>query len=97
MKQPRPGTFDSSFWVHAVYLDLVDFILSDFELVRTKEVERELGRDNSTSLRLKAILTDKSMKTATPESAKINLYGDTTRESWMLLPDQMILAPKRFL
>jgi len=25
--------FDSSFWVHAVYLDLIDFLLADYELL----------------------------------------------------------------
>lgn len=49
----KRATFESSFWVHAVCLDLVDFRLSDFGLVCTKAVEKELGRDNPTS-RLKA-------------------------------------------
>jgi len=72
----RAATFDSSFWVHAVYIDLVDFLLSDFELICTKAVENELGRDNPTSHRLKALLTDKRIKRAAPRSEKIKLYGD---------------------
>ncbi len=75
----RGATFDSSFWVHAVYLDLLDFVISDFELVCTKAVERELGRDNPTSLRLKALLADRSIKEATPKSEKIKLFGDGER------------------
>ncbi len=75
----RGATFDSSFWVHAVYLDLLDFVLSDFELVCTKAVERELGRDNPTSLRLKALLADRSIEEAAPKSEKIKLYGDGER------------------
>lgn len=42
----RAATLDSSFWVHAVYLDLIEALLSDFELICTKAVEEELGRDN---------------------------------------------------
>jgi predicted nucleic acid-binding protein len=75
----RAATFDSSFWVHAVYLDLVEFLLSDFELICTKVVETELGRDNPTSRRLKALLADKSIKRAEPRSEKIKLYGDGER------------------
>ena len=54
-------------------------MLSDFELVCTKAVERELGRDNPTSLRLKALLTDRRIKEAAPKSEKIKLYGDGER------------------
>ncbi len=72
----RAATFDSSFWVHAVYMDLVEFLLSDFELICAKAVENELGRDNPTSRRLKALLTDKRIKGAAPKSEKIKLYGD---------------------
>ena len=75
----RGATFDSSFWVHAVYLDLVEFLLSDFELICTKAVEKELGRDNPTSRRLKALLAEKIIKRAAPRSEKIKLYGDGGR------------------
>ncbi len=71
----RAATFDSSFWVHAVYLDLIEFLLSDFELICTTAVEDELGRDNPTSRRLKALLADKSIKRAAPRSEKIKLHG----------------------
>jgi predicted nucleic acid-binding protein len=71
----RAATFDSSFWVHAVYLDLIEYLLSDFELICSKAVEDELGRDNPTSRRLKALLADKSIKRAAPRSEKIKLYG----------------------
>jgi predicted nucleic acid-binding protein len=75
----RAATFDGSFWVHAVYADLVEFLLSDFELICTKAVENELGRDNSTSRRLEALLADKTIKRAVPRSEKIKLYGDGER------------------
>jgi len=57
-------------------MDLVEFLLSDFELICTKAVENELGRDNPTSHRLKALVTDKRIKRAAPRSEKIKLYGD---------------------
>ena len=72
----RAATFDSSFWVHAVYMDPVEFLLSDFELICTKAVENELGRDNPTSHRLKVLLTNKRIKRPAPRSEKIKLYGD---------------------
>ena len=87
----RAATFDSSFWVHAVYLDLVEFLLSDFELICTKAVENELGRDNPTSRRLKALLTDKSIKRAATRSEKIKLYGDGERAAINLALERKLL------
>ena len=75
----RAATFESSFWVHAVYLEFVEFLLSDFELMCTKSVENESGRDNPTSRRLKELLADKSIKRAAPRSEKIKSYGDGER------------------
>ena len=87
----RAATFDSSFWVHAVYLDLVEFLLSDFELICTRAVEKELGRDNPTTFRLKALLTDKRIKQATPRSEKIKLYGDGERAAINLALERKLL------
>jgi predicted nucleic acid-binding protein len=87
----RAGTFDSSFWVHAVYLDLIEFLLSDFELTCTKAVEDELGHDNATSRRLKGLLTDKSIKRAAPKSEKIKLYGDGERAAINLALERKFL------
>ena len=87
----RAATFDSSFWVHAVYLDLVAFLLSDFELICTKAVENELGRDNPTSRRLKALLADKSIKRTAPRSEKIKLYGDGERAAINLALERKLL------
>ena len=87
----RAGTFDSSFWVHAVYLDLIEFLLSDFELTCTKAVEDELGHDNPTSRRLKGLLTDKSIKRAAPKSEKIKLYGDGERAAINLALERKFL------
>lgn len=87
----RGATFDSSFWVHAVYLDLVHLLLPDFELACTEAVEKELGRDNPTSLRLKALLADKSIKQAAPRSEKIRLYGDGERAAINLALERKLL------
>ena len=87
----RRATFDSSFWIHAVYLDLVEFPLSDFELICTRAVEKELGRDNPTSLQLKALLTDKRIKQAAPRSEKIKLYGDGERAAINLALERKVL------
>jgi predicted nucleic acid-binding protein len=87
----RAATFDSSFWVHTVYLGLADFLLADYALVCTKAVERELGRDNPTSLRLKALLTDKTIQSATPRSEKIKLYGDGERAAMNLALERNLL------
>ncbi len=87
----RRATFDSSFWVHAVYLDLVDFLVSDFELICTKAVAKELGRDNPTSRRLQTFLADRSIKQASPKSAKIKLYGDGERAAINLALERKFL------
>jgi len=87
----RAATFDSSFWVHAVFLDLIEFLLSDFELICTKAVEDELGRDNPTSRRLKALLTDKRIKRAAPRSEKIKMYGDGERAAINLALERKLL------
>ncbi len=87
----RAATFDSSFWVHAVFLDLIEFLLLDFELICTKAVEDELGRDNPTSRRLKELLSDKSIQRAAPRSEKIKLYGDGERAAINLALERKFL------
>jgi len=87
----RGATFDSSFWVHTVYLDLVEFLLSDFELICTKAVEKELGRDNPTSFRLKVLLADRSIKQAASRSEKIKLYGYGERAAINLALERKLL------
>jgi hypothetical protein len=76
----RGATFDSSFWVHAAYLDRVEFLLKDFELVCTKAVEKELGRDNRTSLRLKTLLVAGTIEQAASKSEKIIFYVEMGKE-----------------
>jgi predicted nucleic acid-binding protein len=73
------ATFDTSFWVHIVYLDRVDLLLADYELICTEAVARELGRDNPTSHRLHALLTARTIQSATPHIEQITLYGEGER------------------
>ncbi|MFQ5902188.1 MAG: hypothetical protein ACE5JO_00700 [Candidatus Binatia bacterium] len=87
----REATFDSSFWVHAVYLDLVEFLLTDYELTCTRAVEKELGQDNPTSLRLRGLLANNSIQRATPKAEKIKLYGDGERAAINLALERNLL------
>lgn len=87
----RQATFDSSFWVHVVYLDLVDYLLADYVLACTRAVERELGRDNPTSVRLKELLEGKIIQRATPRSEKLKLYGDGERAAINLALERDVL------
>ena len=73
------ATFDTSFWVHIVYLDLVDVLLADYAFICTKAVARELGRNNPTSHRLQALLTAGTIHSATPRVAQLTLYGEGER------------------
>jgi predicted nucleic acid-binding protein len=72
-------------------VDLVEFLLADFELICTKAVENELGHDNPTSRRLEALLTDKTIKRAAPRSEKIKLYGDGERAAINLALERRLL------
>jgi len=87
----RGAIFDSSFWIHAVYLDVVDFLLADYQLLCPRAVARELGRDNPTSLRLKALLTAKTIQLATPRRERITLYGDGERAAINLALERRLL------
>lgn len=75
------ATFDSSFWVHTVYLHLVDELFLDFDLLCTPAVERELGFGNPTGLRLQKLLTAGNVRRRQPRSNKVGLYGDGEREA----------------
>ena len=87
----RGAVFDSSFWVHIVYLDLVDFLLADYELLCPRAVAKELGRENPTSLRLKTLLTAKTIQLATPRMKQITLYGDGERAAINLALERKLL------
>lgn len=69
------ASFDSSFWIHAVYLDLTKFILQDFDLVCTEAVEKELGENSPASLKLKGLLNHATIERKNPKKDTISLYG----------------------
>lgn len=73
------ATFDTSFWVHIVYLDRVDLLLADYDLICTQAVARELGRHNPTSQRLQTLLTAGTIQLATPRVEHLTLYGEGER------------------
>lgn len=85
------ATFDTSFWVHAAYLNLIDFVLTDYELLCTEAVARELGRDNPTSQRLQALLTVGTIQSVTPRVEHITLYGDGERAAINLALERGLL------
>jgi predicted nucleic acid-binding protein len=87
----KSATFDSSFWVHAVYLDLVDFLLQDYQLFCTPAVENELGRANPTGLRLKALLADGQIQRDKAGREKVKLYGDGERAAINLALEKRLL------
>lgn len=87
----RSAIFDSSFWVHTVYLDLIDLLLADYELFCPRVVAKELGRDNPTSLRLEMLLTTKAIHLATPKTVKLSLYGDGERAAINLALERKLL------
>ncbi len=85
------ATFDTSFWVHAFYLDRVDFLLADYTLTCTEAVARELGRDNPTSRRLQALLSAGMIQSATPRVERITRYGDGERAAINLALERDLL------
>jgi len=87
----RTATFDSSLWVHVVYLDLVTFLLDDFELLCTPAVEQELGQANPTGLRLNALLMDGRIHRAAPKKETVALYGRGERAAINLAIERKLL------
>ena len=73
------ATFDTSFCVHIVYLERLDLLLADYQLICTEAVARELGRNNPTSHRLQALLVTGSIQTTSPRVEQIALYGEGER------------------
>ena len=87
----RRATFDSSFWVHAVFLDLLEFLLADYEPICPTAVENELGHGNPTSRRLKALLAEGRIGRDTPRAHKVGLYGDGERAAINLALERKLL------
>lgn len=70
---------------------MVDLLLSDYDLFCPRAVAAELGRDNPTSLRLKTLLTARTIQSATPKAEKITLYGDGERAAINLALERKLL------
>jgi len=88
----KPGaTFDSSFWVHAVSLHLVEHLLEDYALVCPTAVETELGQDNLSAVRLKTLCAAGRIERATPQSEPIPLYGLGERAAINLALERKLL------
>ena len=87
----RKATFDSSFWVHTVYLDLVEFLLHDYELFCTPAVEHEIGQANPTGLKLKGLIADGVIQRDTATVEKVKLYGNGERVAMNLALEKRLL------
>ena len=87
----RKVTFDSSFWVHAVYLDLIEFLLQDYHLVCTPAVEREMGRGNPTGLKLMELMANGTIQRESARGETIRLYGDGERAAINLALESNLL------
>jgi predicted nucleic acid-binding protein len=88
----KPGaTFDSSFWVHTVSLNLVEHLLEDYALVCPTAVEAELGRDNPSAVRLKTLCAAGRIERATPHTEPMTLYGLGERAAINLALERKLL------
>lgn len=87
----QEATFDSSFWIHAVYLNLVGFLLDDYVLTCPTAVEIELGKGNPTALKLKTLCTEGMIRRAKPRVESITLYGHGERAAINLALEQKLL------
>jgi predicted nucleic acid-binding protein len=74
-----------------VYLDLVDFLLQDYQLFCTPAVENELGHANPTGLRLKALLADGRIRRDKAAWEKLKLYGAGERAAINLALEKRLL------
>ena len=75
----RAATFDSSFWVHVAYMGVADYLLEDYRLFCTPDVEREFTQPNPTGLKLKSLITGGRIGRAEPTTQTVKLYGHGER------------------
>jgi predicted nucleic acid-binding protein len=85
------ATFDSSFWVHACSLEIIDFLLHDYRLLCTPAVEKEFRQVNPTSLRLGALLSTGQIRRAATPPVKVKLYGEGERAAINLALEMQIV------
>ena len=87
----REATFDSSFWVHVAYMDLVAFLLEDYHLRCPSAVEDEFSRKNPTGLLLKTLLSEGRILRLEPEKETLKLYGNGERAAINLAIERKLL------
>jgi predicted nucleic acid-binding protein len=87
----RTASFDSSFWVHVAYMDLVEFLLEDYELSCTSGVEGEFARQNPTGLKLQNLIAEGRIVRAEPAVEAVKLYGNGERTAINLALDKRLL------
>lgn len=88
----KPGaTFDSSFWVHAAYLDILGFLFHDYELYCARSVEKEMGETNPTGLRLKSALRDGWIQRIDAKRGVVKLYGEGERAAMNLALERKLI------
>lgn len=85
------ATFDTSFWVHAVHLNLVECLLEDYALVCPTAVETELGKDAPSAVRLKTLCAEGLIRRAEPRAERIKLYGHGERAAINLAVERELL------
>jgi len=84
-------TFDSSFWVHVVYLGLVDSLLHDYDLEVTREVEEELGTGSVSSEALRSSLASKRIRRGASSIRRVYLHGRGERAAINLALEKGLL------
>lgn len=75
----KEATFDSSFWVHTVSLNLVDYLIDDYALMVADEVVKELGKNNPSGMKLDSLLRGSRIIAYQPAKSAITLYGKGER------------------
>jgi len=87
----QEAAFDTSFWVHAVHLNLVESLLEDYALVCPTAVETELGEAHPAALKLKALCGEGKIQRARPRAERIKLYGHGERAAINLALERKLL------
>lgn len=85
------ATFDASFWVHAVYLNLVDSVHHDYDLMVTPQVETEIGAGNATGNRLQALIEARRIRRGRASVNLVQLYGHGERSAINLAVEKHLL------
>lgn len=74
-KLKTQATFDASFWVHAVALDLVASLCVDYRLAVTEDVVSEVGSTSRTGQCLERLLASRQLARKEPSTQRVALFG----------------------